>query len=52
MKMNLAIAEFAKTLAGVYDNIEQSQHQCGDRDELTPQPFDSHVIIPPLLTNP
>ena len=25
MNKNLALAEFAKTLAGVYDNIEQSQ---------------------------
>ena len=30
MKMDLAIAEFAKTLAGVYDNIEQSQQNPKD----------------------
>ena len=49
MKMNLAIAEFAKTLAGVYDNIEQSQQNPKDfaRINIFFRPLPWHVFQGP-----
>ena len=49
MKMDLAIAEFAKTLAGVYDNIEQSQQNPKDyaRINIFFRPLPWHVFQGP-----
>ena len=47
--MDLAIAEFAKTLAGVYDNIEQSQQNPKDfaRINIFFRPLPWHVFQGP-----